>query len=458
MRKCIIFAVAAVLLAGALAFNAGATNAVTTTEQNAVTTSEPTGEIQPREEISSALSPAVDIIAAGSPMAKAGRTGRTIAFSRDDFARALNLRNVNSITVVSVPDPAQGVLLLGNTAVTKGQKISGDSIGHLVFDPTGEGASQSSFEFSVNDSAYSVVCSLYILERSNANPTVGMAAETMLSVRGYESTAVFGKLGAYDPEGDALTFEIVKAPEHGLVIMNDREAGNYTYLPEHGFTGRDSFTYVVHDKYGNYSSSAEVKVTISEPATSVIYTDMVGNEACCASIAMTENGIMNGTQVGNLCYFYPDSTVSRVEFLVMAMNAAGIKNLPVGGDTGFADEKEIASSALPYVTAAKQLGYIEGSTNKDGELCFLPNETITRAEAAHMVNKIMNGSSYVKENIAAPVFSDASEIPEWAQGSVTVLSKLGVITDDGGKICPTDAVTRGQTAVMLNLMMQVMGK
>ncbi len=456
MKKAIIALTLTALLAFGLAFGASASDVTTTGA--AATTEKPSAEIQPREGISTALSPAVDIIAAGSPMAKAGRSGKTIAFARDDFARAMNLRSIRYITVVAVPDPAEGVLLLGNTAVVRGQRIDGDSIGHLVFDPIGDGAGKSSFTVSVNENAYSVVCSLYMLDRSNANPTVAMAAETMLSVRGYESTAVFGKLGAYDPEGDALTFEIVSAPEHGLVIMNDRAAGNYTYLPEHGFTGRDSFTYVVHDKYGNYSSAAEVKVTIGEPATSVVYTDMVGNEACCAAISMTENGIMNGSQVGNLCYFYPDSTVSRVEFLVMAMNAAGIKSLPTGGETGFSDEKDISASALPYVAAAMRLGYIEGSTGKDGELCFLPNEAITRAEAAHMVNKIMDGASYLKANTAAPVFSDAAQIPEWAQSSVMTLSKLGVITDDGGRICPTDTITRGQTAVMLDLMMQVMGK
>ena len=92
-----------------------------------------------------------------------------------------------------------------------------------------------------------------MLSAPNANPNTENVAQTMLSIDGYANTAVFGKLGAYDPEGDSLTFQIVDLPDHGLIIMNDRTVGKYTYLPENGFSGRDSFTYVVYDKYGNYA-------------------------------------------------------------------------------------------------------------------------------------------------------------------------------------------------------------
>ncbi len=451
MKKVIVSVIAAVMITVLFAFGASATSVTDGT------TAAPSPEVQPSG-ISQSLSPAVDIIAANSPMARSGLSGKTIAFSRDDFARAMNLFSVDSITVVSLPAATDGVLLLGNTLVSAGQRISGDAIGHLTFDPVSDGAGQSSFAVSVNDSAYSVTCSLYMLASLNANPTVSTAAQTMLAVNGYESTAVFGKLGAYDPEGDTLTFEIVDAPDNGIVIMTDRSAGSYTYLPEHGFTGRDSFTYVVHDKYGNYSASAKVNVNIARPATSVVYTDMKGSAAACAAISMTENGIMSGSNVGELCYFYPDSTVSRVDFLVMAMNAAGIKDLPSATETGFFDQKDIPASALPYVAAAKRLGYIEGVKDKSGNLCFAPSEELTRAEAAQIVDKIMNGSSYLGENAVAPVFLDASEIPEWAKSSVLTLSKLGILQGEGGRINAADKLTRGDTAVMLDLMMQIIDK
>ena len=462
MKKLLISLAALLVLSSSFAlcvFADTSTAAPITTSAPSETTAKAPSTVAPQTKISAALSPAVDIIAANSPMAKAGISGNTIAFSKDDFARAMNLSRVDSITVVSVTASTDGVLLLGNTAVANGQSISRDNIALLTFDPVSETSGKTSFSVCVNDSTYSIECSLYMLDSPNANPTVDMTAETMLSVNGYSDTAVFGKLGAYDPEGDALTYQIVELPRHGLVIMNDRTCGKYTYLPENGYTGRDGFSYVVYDKYGNYSSSATVSLNISEPATSVIYSDMIGNTACCAAISMTEKGIMNGTQVGSICYFYPNSEVSRAEFLVMAMNAAGIKELPASAKTDFFDESSISASAVPYVAAAKQLGYIEGKADANGNLCFYPDEKITRAEAALIVDRIMNGASYLKQHgSAAPVFSDASDIPDWAQGSVETLARLGVIRDDAGRINANSAIRKGETAMMLDLMMQVMDK
>ncbi len=48
-----------------------------------------------------------------------------------------------------------------------------------------------------------------------------------------------------DPEGDALSAILVKAPTHGtLTIQSD---GSFSYLPDHNFNGSDTFTYRVTD-------------------------------------------------------------------------------------------------------------------------------------------------------------------------------------------------------------------
>lgn len=434
------------------------TGNVTTTAPIMGGDSAPTVNAKPSGVISPALSPALDIIAANSGMAKSGLTGKEISFSEDDFARAVNLARIDSLTVVSLPDVADGMLMLGNTAVAKGQTVSRANLSLLRFAPSSESAGVASFELSVNGAKYAIPCSLYMLTGYNANPTVSVATSTSLNMGGYLNTALFGRLDAHDPEGDRLTYRVVSAPEHGLVIMTDRSAGEYTYLPEQGFTGKDSFTYVVCDKYGNYSASAKVNLSIATPATSVVYSDMKGHEAACAAISMTEKGIMNGTQVGELCCFYPESEVSRAEFLVMAMNAAGIKDLPTVSSTGFYDDASISASAKPYVAAAKELGYIKGSTDEQGNLCFNPDEKITRAEAALTVDSIIGGKSYLGEGGVTPVFSDSSAIPTWAQSSLETLNRLGIMPDDGGKINASANITRGQTATMLNFMMQVIAK
>ena len=468
MKKTIVFCVAVCLLciSGVLTtFGAdSAVNISATEPTNIESTPNVSGGSQSTPstesgEISKAISPAVDIIAASSGMAKAGIAGNTISFSEADFARAMNLARIESIKFISVPATSDGVLLIGNTAIVAGQSITRSNIGLLSYDPATEQSGKSSFEVSINGADYSVTCSLYMLSAPNANPNIENVAQTMLSIDGYADTAVFGKLGAYDPEGDSLTFQIVDLPDHGLVIMNDRTVGKYTYLPENGFSGRDSFTYVVYDKYGNYSSACTVSLKISEPSTSVIYTDMIGHHANCAAIAMTEKGIMSGTQVGGLSYFYPDAEVCRVDFLVMAMNAAGITDLPTVSASGFYDDASISASAMPYVAAAKQLGYIKGSADKDGNLCFNPDEKITRAEAALIVDNIMNGKSYLSSTqTVKAVFKDAYDIPAWAESSVETLNTLGILLDDGGNINAKDIMTKGQAAQMLTYMMQVIKK
>ena len=58
-------------------------------------------------------------------------------------------------------------------------------------------------------------------------------------------------LGASDPEGDVLTYEIIKYPSHGVIELRDVDCGSYVYTARDGYIGVDSFEYVARDEYGN---------------------------------------------------------------------------------------------------------------------------------------------------------------------------------------------------------------
>ncbi len=394
------------------------------------------------------LTPALNIIAADFDMAKAGLVGHSPVFSHDDFCRALNLSSVDSITVTSLPDASTGRLLLGTTAVSVGQTISGVNLDALVFSPASSEKSISSFNFTVGDRGYNLTCAVYMLDRVNASPTVSQAAGITLDVDTHTNTASFGKLSASDPEGDALRFDIVSFPKHGIIMLTDATAGEYVYLPEIGFAGNDSFNYVARDKYGNYSAAATVSLKVTRSSTSVVYSDMVGNPANNAALTLTENGIMNGTQQGEQMCFDPNGEVSRVDFTVMVMKAAGINDLPTK-PAGFADDADISSTAMPYVAAAKQLGYIDGTETDKGELCFAPNETLSRAEAALMVSRVIDSGKLLGNNAATPTFSDAEDVPAWAETPVANLNQLGMLADDDGRIDAVGKLSRADAAVML---------
>ncbi|MCP5115156.1 MAG: hypothetical protein GY953_30355, partial [bacterium] len=68
-----------------------------------------------------------------------------------------------------------------------------------------------------------------------------------------------------DPDGDAVTTVLVRPPEHGSGQLNPD--GSFTYTPDAGFTGVDTFTYQAFDG-----------VFTSQPATVTI---VVGESAAC---------------------------------------------------------------------------------------------------------------------------------------------------------------------------------
>ncbi|MBR5616301.1 MAG: hypothetical protein IKW66_05715 [Clostridia bacterium] len=69
-----------------------------------------------------AVSPALHILAARTDMAVATLCGNDYYFSRDVFARSLNVSaaSLQYITVVSLPGVTEGELLIGSTRVSAG--------------------------------------------------------------------------------------------------------------------------------------------------------------------------------------------------------------------------------------------------------------------------------------------------------------------------------------------------
>ena len=65
-----------------------------------------------------------------------------------------------------------------------------------------------------------------------------------------------------DADGDALTAVLVAGPSHGALALG--ADGSFTYTPEAGFTGSDTFTYRARDVHLALSSAATVTVFVPE--------------------------------------------------------------------------------------------------------------------------------------------------------------------------------------------------
>lgn len=394
------------------------------------------------------ISPAIHVIARENSMAKATMRGQELSFDKNDFARALNVSRVSQITVTSLPDAEDGKLFLGSNVVNAGNTISGANLSLLTFKASSDKVDECSFCFSPEGAGYELMCNIYILDKANYAPTLSVASLASLNVSTYESITHFGRLSAFDPDGDELTFEVVSYPKKGVLVMTDRSSGEYKYIPTENYTGKDSFTYVAKDKYGNYSGAAEVMLDIDRLSISAVYGDMDNSRYHASALAMAEEGIMSGSVVGDEYYFYPEQTVSRAEFVVMAMRALGVSVPDGDAQTTFADSNDIMDPMLPYIAAAQKLGYVNGK-EVDGKLVFLPNEAISRAEAAVIVSRMIESATPTVK----PVFSDADQIPTWAEGAIYSLSSMGIIDAEGTEIQPTSLITREETAGMLHNMM-----
>ena len=388
------------------------------------------------------LSPALHVLAAKTDMRVATLVGNDYAFDKQDFARAMNLSYIDYVTITKLPDPVEGALYVGSDGVVTGQTLRATDISLMTFEPATTAVGQSSFTFTVNGSAYEITCVVYTLASVNASPTTSAVPAQSSSLQVYANTPACGVLGGYDPEGDALTFEIVKYPAKGIVTVTDTATGAYTYLPGKDYVGTDAFTYVIRDQYGNYSASGTVNVTVQACTLGRNFDDLDGKACLTDALRMSEFGLMSGTQKGSLYCFEPEREVSRVDFLVTAMNAVGMTCGSVQS-TGFADDADIPDAMKGYVKTAYEKGYVSAVSEK-GELYFKPNESITRGEAAVILSNLIG---YANQKLPVS-FTDT--VPAFAEDAVVSLYSLGILQTPDGSVQAGAAITRADVAMWLS--------
>ncbi len=441
----------------------GAEDAVLISETEAATEAQtkPLGSTSvnltlPNRETAPAISYGLRVLAAREEMVFAGLCGNEISFTAEDIRRAMNLSELDYVTIRTLPSPGDGTLFVGSVGASEGQVISAGSLSLLSFAAADDTKpAEATMTLSVNGSDYAMTCRLCLLDRLNYTPTVALAPAVSLQIETYRDLPTAGTVSAYDPEGDEITYEIVRYASHGRVTLTDRHTGAYVYTPDRGYTGQDSFDYVVRDRYGNYSTSATVSITVTSPPTSVAYADIDGEGNAAAILKVSDMGLMNGTRVGGETYFKPAEAISRVEFLVTALQAAGITADRVAelGDPSFADTADIPVAMRPYVSYAVQKNYIGGKAGENG-LCFKPNDPITRAEASVILSNIIGYA--VEDTVTA--FADEGTLPAWSCEALTSLRALGILSCPDGNAHPGKTMTRGDTAVWLCRTVQLMGR
>ena len=366
--------------------------------------------------------------------------GQTLKFSDSDFKSALVITDFDKLTITRLPSSLDGTLLLAGRRVKEGQQIKRRNVGALSFVPASKDVKSAQFFFKIDDCAAGneIACNIRFIDKVNYAPSIEESTGTAASVT-QAQIPLYSRLNASDPEGDALEYIVVDYPEGGGIEILDKANGRYRYTPDAEFTGYDEFSYVVRDEYGNYTKPCVVSIKVIERMSDKVFWDMTDRAEYNAAVALEAMGIMSAHSLGDGLYFSPDATVSKAEFLAMAMKAYGIKPDEDASSTFFDDTDNIPRALVGYVARAAEMGIIDGKF--DGKsLSFEPERAIKKSEAAGIICNIMRYQASEEEG----VYAELSEIPVWARGYVLTMYTLGIF-DYERTYSDTD-VTRAEAA------------
>lgn len=146
------------------------------------------------------------------------------------------------------------------------------------------------------------------------------------------------------------------------------------------------------------------------------WADIQGHWAKTAIEKAIDLGIVSGYEDGQ---FRPNGQVTRAEFAVMLGNALKLK--AADGSLAFSDLDQIPAWAKPSLSAIAGLQIINGY--EDGS--FRAERNINRSELVVMIVRALGLSTTGNAPLS---FTDADEIPQWAQSAIAEASRLGLIS------------------------------
>ncbi len=352
----------------------------------------------------------------------------TYCFSAEDFSGEEPLVG---ICITDLPDAGTGTVMLGTRVLRPGDILTAEQMEKMTFSP-----------LRTEQDQQAVVTYLPIYENR-----VDTETTTVISIRGkvdqapvaedqaietYKNLPNQGTLKVTDPEGQSLTYSVMRQPKRGTVEV--RADGTFLYTPKKNKVGVDSFTFTAADPAGNVSREATVTVSILKPGNTAQYTDTVGSSCRFEAEWMKNTGLFVGEQIGGKQCFQENRTVSKGEFLAMMVKTLDIPVDEGAAYTGYTDQ--VPTWLQPYLAAAMRSGITAKlPVSETGALGI--DDPITGSEAAVMLQNAMDLS------ISASAKPVDKEVPDWAMSAVIAMN------DNGIAINGITQLTRGEVAVIL---------
>ena len=323
---------------------------------------------------------------------------------------------LSGVCITELPDAATGTVMLGNRVLRAGDILTAQQVEQLTFHP-----------LRTQEDAQATISYLPIYENrveKNATMTIAIRGKEDkapvaqdIAMETYKNLPNDGALKASDPEGEKLTFTVVRGPKRGNVDMH--ADGTFTYTPKKNKVGIDSFTYTAADPAGNVSRTATVTIQILKPSDGRKYTDTVGLNSRFEAEWLRNTGLFVGEEVGGNACFYPEKTVTREEFLTMVVK---LLDIPTEDSQSVELPAGTPSWLKPYMVAAQRSGLMAGWQDT-ADL----TQPITGAEAAVMLQNVLDLS--MSSDVVEQTAANDTDIPTWAYASLTVMAEYGITLD-----------------------------
>lgn len=178
--------------------------------------------------------------------------GRQLATTSMDGVLVNDFNRRSSLTAQKLTDPANGSLAF-------------NSDGTFVYQPNAGFVGFDQFTYKAMSLTGVMNEATVLIEVTNQDP---VTTDDGYSVQhGQTLTVVAPGLltNDSDGDGDALTALLMTPPARGSVTVNSN--GSFSYTPEAGFAGTDSFTYVARDAVGNSLAPAVVTIEVTGNGT-----------------------------------------------------------------------------------------------------------------------------------------------------------------------------------------------
>jgi hypothetical protein len=193
-----------------------------------------------------------------------------------------DVASTNKNTPVTISVLANDSAAVGNTLVASsvfiltqppGGTAAANATGTVTFTPALNFVGTTSFTYDVRDNlgtASNAATVTVTVLPVNIPPVALNITATMLSgVNANVVIPVAGFVSDVDGTVNLATVTVVTPPANGSVVVNPL-TGAFTYTPNPGFVGVNTFTYTVQDNLGAVSNVATVTVTVNAPTAEVL--------------------------------------------------------------------------------------------------------------------------------------------------------------------------------------------